>query len=235
LVREDSNLNLNEIRSLATSIGMTGGAVLVSDRMATLSNERKEIIQALLPLIPSQPQVLDRFQQKEPRMLKQELQTKAGAWPVIAYFNWEARDVDLTFRPTDWGFPARKTWIAREFWSGEVYTWQGDLIFPKVPSHAVKLMTLHEENGGCIYLGSDFHFSQGYEIKSWLEKDDALIFTMKIDRVARGEIFLWLPKTPERILQDGQEISWEPTAVDKVYCLKATIDQESKFFVAMKA
>jgi hypothetical protein len=234
LVREDSNLDLNEIRSLATCIGMTGGAVLVSDRMATLSEERKQIVQALLPLIPSQPQALDRFQQKEPRMLKQELHTAAGAWPVIAFFNWETEPVDLVFRPTEWGFPAGKTWIAREFWSGEVHTWQGDLLFRQVPRHAVKLLTLHEQNGGCLYLGSDFHFSQGYELKNWLGMDNTLNFTIRLDRLANGQVFLWLPRPPETILQDGIEIPCKATAADKIYMFRATIDQESNFKLTMQ-
>lgn len=234
LVREDSNLDLNEIRSLATSIGMTGGAILVSDRMSRLSEERKAIIQALLPVIPSQPQVLDRFEHKEPFMLKQDLHTAAGVWPVVAIFNWESVAKDMIFRPTNWGLPHGKTWIAREFWSGEVHVWQGDLRLQQVPKHAVQLLTLHELSGGCLYLGSEFHFSQGYEVKSWLEKGNSLTFKLKLDRTAHGDIFLWLPKLPEVILQDGLQIPWATTPTENVFTLRAKIDGEAQFSLTLK-
>ncbi len=229
LVREDSNLDLDEVHSLATSIGMTGGAVLVSDRMSTLSEERKKIIQALLPVIPSQPQVLDRFEHREPFMLKQELHTAAGTWPVVAFFNWESDAKDLVFRPTDWGFPRGKKWIAREFWNGEIHAWHGDLIFRQVPKHSVRLFTLHEQTGGCLYLGSEFHFSQGYEVKHWLEKGNSLSFAIKLGRLASGNIFVWLPQALKTVFQDGLEIPWERTEMDDVYRFKASIDDEANF------
>ncbi len=234
LVREDSNLNLDEIHSLASTIGMTGGAILVSDRISTLSEERKAIIRALLPVIPSQPQVLDRFERKEPFMLKQELRTAAGAWPVVAIFNWEDRAKDMLFRPTDWGFPTGKTWIAREFWSGEVYRWQGDLTLQAVPRHGVKLLTLHELNGGCLYLGSDFHFSQGFEVRSWQETGNQLTFKVELGRLAQGEIFLWLPRPPKLILQDENEIAWSTAAAENVYYFRAKIEGDAQFRLSLK-
>jgi len=234
LVREDSNLDLNEVRSLATTIGMTGGAILVSDRMPTLNDERRRIIQALLPVIPSQPQVLDRFERKEPYMLKQELHTATGAWPVIALFNWEDAAKDMTVRPTEWGFPDGKNWIAREFWSGEIRIWQGDLILKGVAKHGVRLLTLHELNGGSLYLGSDFHFSQGYEVKGWREDGNSLTFKVLLGRLASGKIFLWLPREPETILHDGKEILWEPTSSENVYSFIARIDGEAQFILKLK-
>jgi alpha-galactosidase len=234
LVREDSNLDLNEVRSLATTIGMTGGAILVSDRMPTLSQDRRAIIQALLPVIPSQPQVLDRFERKEPYKLKQELHTAAGVWPVIAIFNWEPVAKDLIVRPTDWGFPDGKTWITREFWSGEVHVWQGDLTLHEVPKHGVKLFTLHELTGGSLYLGSDFHFSQGYEVKSWREEGNSLIFKLSLGRLASGRVFLWLPSEPETILQDGNEILWETTAAENIYSFIAEIIWEAQFSLKLR-
>lgn len=234
LVREDSNLDLNEVQSLATSIGMTGGAILVSDRMPSLSEERRSIIQALLPVIPSQPQILDRFKRKEPYQLKQDLHTAAGAWPLIAIFNWEDQSKDVIVESSDWGFPKGKTWIAREFWSGEIYTWKDDLVLSEIPKHGVRLLTLHELNGGSLYLGSDFHFSQGYEVKSWREKGNSLTFKLDLGRVAKGQIYLWLPRQPQSANQDGQEIPWQASKTENVYSFLLNVVGETQFSLELK-
>ncbi|MEA4813267.1 MAG: glycoside hydrolase family 36 protein [Anaerolineaceae bacterium] len=229
LVREDCKLSLPEIHSLATAIGMTGGAMLVSDRMPTLSDERREIIQALIPVIPSQPHVLDFFERKDPCMLKHSLQNSVGSWPILAAFNWENKPRDILIRADAWKFHTGKDWIAREFWSGEIYTWHGDLLMKQIAPHGVRLLTIHALSGKAIYLGSEFHFSQGFEVKSWLEDARSIKFSISLGRSARGKAFLWLPKSPAMLTQDGLELPWEATNFENVYAFAAKINGQSQF------
>lgn len=224
LVREDSNLSLDEVRSLATTIGMTAGAVLISDRLSTLSEERLPIVQALLPVIQNQVQIVDRFEHAEPYMLKQDLHTAAGAWPVIAIFNWESQARDLPLAPSEWGLPKGKKWIAREFWSGQIFQWEGELLLKNLPPHGAYLLTLHEQTGASVYLGSEFHFSQGYELEKWHEDEHELRFTLKLGRIASGKIYLWLPRKPRFVSVNGLEATCQNTDTENVYAIPLEID-----------
>jgi 7-keto-8-aminopelargonate synthetase-like enzyme len=100
LVRPDSRLSLDEVRTLATAIGMTGGSVMLSDKMAALPEERNEIAAALLPPMQADVQVLDWLDAETPQKLRLDLQGAAGSWQVLAYFNcWIAQSQPTYAQP----------------------------------------------------------------------------------------------------------------------------------------
>lgn len=86
LVREDSALTLPEIQTLATVIALTGGAVLLSDNMASLSSERLQIVKALIPPINLRAQVIDWMESGTPNCLRLDLNGVIGRWRTLFHF-----------------------------------------------------------------------------------------------------------------------------------------------------
>ena len=210
LVRPDSELSLAEVQTLATTIAMTGGALLLSDDLTRLPAERLHIAQSLMPPLQSAAQIRGRFAANPPSNLLQKLTSPAGEYWLLALFNWSAKPADLTFIPAEWGFDPAQEWIGREFWTGEVFTIRsGRLDFRSVAAHGCRLFGLRPLDGQPLYLGSDIHFSQGMEVSRWAWNGDSLELTLDVSRAAQGSCLVYCPDAPTAIEQDGQPLSIE--------------------------
>ncbi len=206
LVRADSKLTLPEVQSLATAIGLSGGALLLSDDMSKLDEDRLRIAQSLLPVFPPNPQVVDLFEKSMPSKMRQVLQTPAGERQLIALFNWSDQPQDLELNLKAFGL-TEKAWLMREFWTGEWAEVESGYVFREVPAHGVRLLTLSPLQK-IAYLGSDLHASQGIELQSWKVWGSKLSFTLDLGREAEGRVFLYCPSVPATITVDGKEAYW---------------------------
>ena len=228
LVREDSNLSLAEVQSLATAISITGGAILISDDMTTLGPERLRIAANLLPPLPPNPIVKDLFTSNMPSQLEHTLKNPEGEWKLIALFNWEDQPADLTLNLNDWGL-GRQPQLMREFWSGEIAIIEDQHIFRKVPPHGVRLIALRQPSP-VSYLGSDLHLSQGTELKSWAVDNSKLEFTLDLGRVIEGNCYLWLPSSPSQVLQDGIPVDYQAID-DNIFKIPVNIQPDCRIQV----
>ena len=206
LVRADSKLTLPEVQSLASAISLTGGAILISDDMSKLSEDRLRIAQNLLPVLPPNPQVVDLFEKSMPTKLRQVMQTPAGERQVIALFNWSDDPQDLELNLRAFGLEG-KPWLMREFWTGEWAEVETQFTFQQVPAHGVRLMTLSPLQK-IAYLGSDLHVSQGIELQSWKVTRSRISLQLNLGREAEGRIYLYCQSVPLSVKVDGQEVYW---------------------------
>src|SRR5262249_33825410 len=87
----DTHLDLDEIRALATAVGLTGGMALVSDRMATLAPERLDILARLLPPMRQRVQPRSYFEHGIPAKVTTRVERAWGSWLLAGVFNGEAR------------------------------------------------------------------------------------------------------------------------------------------------
>ena len=212
LVRDDSNLSLAEVQSLATAISLSGGAFLISDDMTRLSPERLKLAASLLPILPPNPVVPDLFTSYMPTQLGQTLQNSAGEWTLIALFNWDDQPADIKLTLSDWGLEASEDYLLREFWTGEIVLAEKQHTFRQVPAHGVRLVAVRE-SGPIAYLGSDLHISQGIELKEWRIDKSKLKFKLDLGRNVEGNCYLRLPSLPSQIFQNGKPTEWQ--AVDE--------------------
>ena len=210
LTRPDTDLTLAEVQSLATAIGMTGGALLISDDMTRLPEERLRIARALVPHVPPNPRVLDGFDVPMPARLVQSLESPVGPYSLIAFFNWSDHCQDLRFQPSEWGLEPGREWFGREFWTGDAAFFGDEWFFHAVPAHGCRLFTLRELTEQVLYAGSDLHFSQGMEVSAWQSREGITNFTLSLGRDAQGTCYLLCPRLPVEVLCDGQSVQWEP-------------------------
>lgn len=230
LVRADTKLTLAEIQTLATATAMTGGSLLLSDDLSTLSPDRLRIAEALLPMLGKRPEMPDWFDRETPSRIKLDLEGPEGGWTLIALFNWASTAEEILFRPSDFRLAEGDYW-ARSFWDGKVYRIERGLPlrFPGIPAHGCVLLALRIANEGkARYLGGDLHFSQGSEVAEWSEEEHGLRLRLDLERRTEGWIELALPRNPAAVRVDGVAVKLE-IAREGVYRVHVTGQSEVTF------
>ena len=194
LIRPDTHLSLEEVETLATAIGMTGGSLLLSDDLPKLPAERMRLAEVLLPVLGERAQVLDWFDAEMPSLLRLDLLNDTGEWHLVTRFNWQEVAADLAIAPEDFGLPAGEYWV-NDFWrekvchlkAGEKY------LASAVAPHGCVLLALRKAQAAPQYLGSNLHFSMGREVAEWQSNASELTATLRLPRTSEGIVKIALP------------------------------------------
>lgn len=235
LLRPDTLLTVAEQRSLASAIALSGGALLLSDDLGRLPPERLRLAQALFPPIGQTPRLLDWFDSSEPSRLLLELSGPAGAWHLLALFNWADSPRDLNLRPADYPLPLAPGWWAREFWSETLVKFTDALTLPAIPAHGVALLALRPLTPGQPqYLGSGLHISQGLEVKEWAASPSALSLRLERPGRSQGMLALALPAAPREARLDGASLPWQ-AKVDGAYSFSVEFESAARLEIAWDA
>ena len=216
LLRPTTDLTLDEVQSLAAVIALGDGALLLSDDMGAVPEERLQIATALLPPVGKAAHVLDWFDSATPSRLRLDLENESGRWHLLGIFNWQDKPQVLELRLTDFGLDVESGEVlARDFWQGEFIPISiGRLHFKAIPPHGCLLLAVRQVGESQpSYLGGDLHISQGQEVSAW-HWDPAgatLDFTLERPGHAEGKIDLYLPKEPVSLAVGDQVSSWNCT------------------------
>jgi alpha-galactosidase len=216
LLRPETDLTLAEIQSLATVIALTGGSLLLSDDLPNLPPDRLRIAELLLPVMDSQPRVLDWADSPTPGKLRLDLENESGKWCLLAVFNWDEKGQEMSLSLSDFDLTENQEYSAREFWgnsNSEFKTHKirnGMMPSMHIPAHGVALFAIRSILEGVpTYIGSDLHISQGLEVTSWDADDDGLHLVIKRPGNAQGGIVLNLPKSPQSVILNGNPCAFE--------------------------
>lgn len=229
LVRPETNLSQAEVQTLATAIAFSGGALLLSDDLTELPEERRRMVAALLPLIGQRPQVIDLFDQPSPTCLRIDLTGPAGSWHLLAKINWEDRPINWTFAPEDFRLEPGKYWL-RSFWDRWIAAVEPgvEVTMPPLPAHGCAMIALRGRSDAApVYLGSDLHVSQGHEISSWNPTAGGVNLDLALPRRASGSIYLALPRQPRVVLVESKIIHWSEV-LPFVYQIDLEFDQKTR-------
>ena len=218
LLRPDSQLTLPEIQTLATAIALNGGFLLLSDDLSQVPTERLQIAKQLLPLIGQRPRVLDWFDASTPRLLRLDLENVTGKWHLLAIFNWDGAERDVTLPLAKFDLDSAD-YFAREFWTGESFRISGGMLNLKgIPAHGVKILALTpiSSTNEPKYLGSNLHISQGLEVTHWsVTPSNGVRLSLERPGNSQGEIELYLPGNLTKILVHQQEVKWQSLGNDR--------------------
>ena len=146
MVRDNrTRMDLEEVRTLATVIGLTDGMAVLSDRMDKLPAERRRMVAQVRDLSGGRPEVLDLFEQARPELVV----SRRDDGLDVGVLNMGERPrrtvVDLR-RPGLLGqLPASLADDGElvEFWTGAVVPVRGGLAdFGEVPPHGARVVRL---------------------------------------------------------------------------------------------
>ncbi|RJQ41169.1 MAG: alpha-galactosidase [Anaerolineaceae bacterium] len=226
LVRDQSDLSLQEVQTLATVIAMSGGSMIFSDDLTALSNERLQLAARLLPPLTTRMVVLDWLQNQYPHCLRTKVQSALGEWDLLAQVNWEDKECSASLSCKSFGLPDGTYWIS-DFWGKRVNRNNdicslGEFI---IPAHGCLLLAVRPlQDGKNQYLGSDLHFSQGIEVKKWTVRKNGARFVLDLDKKVSGNIYLSIPFSPVKIESSDDILNFEKIGQD-IYALQVHLEK----------
>jgi alpha-galactosidase len=216
MVREDETaLTLDEVRTLATVIALSGGMVLDSDNLSRLNDERREIISMMLPVYGRSGKPLDLFTAEGmPRLFELD----CGTHRMLGVFNWgddpTTVEVPLPDAPVH----------VFEVWSRRYLGRHQDRFTPEVPPHGCALLALRADEGRPEVVGSTFHLLQGaMEIIRETWEGNVLSVRLRAVAVQEGELFLFVPPGTGAPRASGAEAS---RVGDEVWALRLTVTRD---------
>jgi alpha-galactosidase len=184
-------LTLDEVRTLATAIGLSGGIVLDSDNLPAMSPERVDIVSLLLPPWGETALPLDLFEEGMPSLFQLPVERPWESWTLLGVFNWE--DVACTLKVP---LPPGRLHVF-DLWSGQYAgILSGEATFPGVPAHGCKLLALRQVQDRPQVVSSTFHFTQGaLEIEDARYDQGRRRLALSLRPVAKkeGELVLYAP------------------------------------------
>ena len=151
---------LEEARVTATVVALPGQMMFAGDRLAELSSERMRLLQQSLPVCDVHPMDLyPVFEMSSVWDLK--VRRSFGEWDVVALFNWNDEEAEIGFGFDELGLERSKSFAVHEFWTDKFMGIHDGDFRMAVPSHAVRLLVVHEAQGRPQFLSSDRHQTQG--------------------------------------------------------------------------
>jgi alpha-galactosidase len=218
LLARDSETALTdeEVRTLATVIGLSGGLVLDSDNLARLSKDRRRIISLLLPPYGRSAVPLDLFRSEMPELFELD----CASHKLLGVFNWddEPATVDVALPPSD-------THVF-EVWSQQYLgVHRGHTSFDIRP-HGVKLLGLRPALDRPQLVGSGFHLLQGAcEIQEEVWDGESLRLSLRPVAIREGDLLTHLPRrygSPKIAGRRGVSIAPER---DETWLLRFTLNK----------
>lgn len=198
LVRqEDTHLTPAEVQTLATVLALSGGSLLVSDDLQTLSAERLEWLGRLIPPLQGRAWVLDALETAQPSQIVLEQSGPAGRWWLIARLNWDDRPRSHSIDLWHFGVPDAPAYHWVDAWDEQAGISAGpQLHLTSIPAHGVRLLAVRPATGKPCWMGDTLHVSQGQVVRAWHGEGRALHARLGIGRPRRGRAWLWLPGEP---------------------------------------
>ncbi len=223
LLRPETRLTLEEIRTLASVIALSGGSLFLSDDLPALPPERLRIAESLLPLIGQAARIPNWLDQHTPSRLRLDLENSSGMWHLLALVNWQDQAQEMQLDLSSFGLDPTAPYHLREFWRGQAgVIANGRFELGSLPAHGTALCALRPLNPGAPqYLGSDLHVSQGLEINTWEASPHALHFSLRRPGRVRGKIWVSLPRLPQQVSCNGAPAQFELNGTDCCITLDA--------------
>ncbi|HWQ83492.1 MAG TPA: hypothetical protein VN363_02935, partial [Anaerolineales bacterium] len=162
-----------------------------------------------------------------PRRLRLDLENALDRWVLLAYFNWSANPDKISLFPNDFSLPDNPPCIAREFWTGGLYSLSSETAAEiTIPPHGVRLFAARLFSPDVpAYLGGDIHISQGLEVSGWqvAETSDHHTLEISLERpgLTQGCIDLYLPTPPHQAFLNGKPL---PASELQPRCYRFNLD-----------
>jgi hypothetical protein len=203
----DSNLVLNEMRTLTTVVGLSGGLVLDSDHLPAVRRGRLEYLRRVLPPYGRSAVPLDLFEREHPQVLVLPVTTSWGSWTVVALINWDDHTCATTLNLAQLGLPAG-AYHVYNYWRRRYLGAVCDQVtIDEHQPHETVLLLLKRASDVPQVLTSTFHILQGaVEIKGVQSLPDRLVVQMDKRGKQFGRLLFAVPaaRPVAKVLVNGR-------------------------------
>jgi alpha-galactosidase len=210
LVRPDSELTLDEVKTLTSVIGLSGGAFLVSDDMTTLPPDRIQLIQKVMPVHSFPVDVLDLFQNTVPETVMVNCLSPQENWKVIARYNWKDQADQVTINLQEFNFPAGEYWV-RSFWDNQVQSIKSNtpLVF-NISAHGCVVLAIRPFDANIpAYLGGYVHILQGLELTTLKRNRNGMTLIVDLAQQMEGWVDVYYPDAVKSVSINEKAANWQ--------------------------
>ncbi|MCS7286437.1 MAG: alpha-galactosidase [Anaerolineae bacterium] len=196
---DQSNLVLNEVRSLVSIVGLSGGAVVDSDNLLSLRRGRSNYLRRILPPSPESATTVDLFRHEQPSIMVMKIKRPWGEWWVAGVLNWSNRTVTTNLTLEELGIPPGRYHVYN-YWRGRYLgVTDGTIILKRHQPHETVLLGIRPSLSEPQLLSSTFHITQGgveiQEVKRLVAgKELRLWFHLKKPGIQFGKLLFVLPE-----------------------------------------
>ncbi len=235
LVRQDDNeLTEDEVKLWLSIVALSGGAVLLSDRMVEVSEERLSLLDRILPVYRQGAIAVDALENANPRIFALPVETQSGNWAVVAVVNLNESPIDVTVPLETIGLDSSVKHHVFNFWQGKYLGLiERQVSVTGLQPHTLKLLLIKPESKEPAVLSTSMHYSQGaVEIADidWNSGSNELSLRVTRDTRHEESIFFvfneeWIPS---RAYVDDEMVSFveiapEVVAVKHKFCTGQTV------------
>lgn len=189
LVRDDrTKMTLDEVRTMAAVIGLSGGMVLSSDDLDKMPDARRDLLAMTLPSLPAAAVPIDLMDRDMPERFEAVYDRDFDPLRLVGLFNFEdvTRDLVLDLPSGDWH--------VFELWD-ERYrgVCAGSVTFDVVPPHASRIIALRPADGRPRVVGTTGHIGLGLldiTAQEWRPGKRQLDVTLAALGRARRKVFV---------------------------------------------
>lgn len=156
-----SPLTLDQARVWATLEGLTGQALMSSDRLPDLGDDRVELLRRVYPATDIRP--LDLFPTDQyKRIWDLKVNHLGRQYDVVGVFNFEDEKADQVYLNwSELGLPAGKPVHVFDFWNQEYLgAWPEGMAVPTAPT-SCRVLTLLPDSGNIQLISTSRHITQG--------------------------------------------------------------------------
>jgi alpha-galactosidase len=207
LVREDrTKLTLDEVRALATAVGLTGGMTLVSDDLTQLAPDRIDLLSMLLPPLPRSATPSDLMLRDMPERLDIAFDRDFDPMRIVGLFNFEDAAKDIVC-----ALPEGR-WHAFELWS-ERYLGvvEDEVTLALVEVHGCRVVALRPANDAPALVATNAHIGMGaLDVVHAGQERDTLVLRLEPAGRRRRKLFVATGgRRVARVTVDGLEAAFE--------------------------
>jgi len=166
-------LTIDMARAWATLQGLTGQALMASDCLYDLPEERVEILKRVFPAVDIRPVDLFPVEQNK-RIWDLKIHHLGRDYDVVGCFNFESSESSgLELKWSDIGLPEGALVHVFDFWNGEYLgCWEKGIYVPLDPA-SVRVFALHVATAEPQLISTSRHITQGWVDLHSLSYDSA--------------------------------------------------------------
>ena len=168
-----SPLTLDQARVWATLEGLTGQALMSSDRLPDLSPERVELLRRVYPAVNIRP--LDLFpSERNKRIWDLKINHLGCDYDVVGVFNFDTEHAEQTrLNWKELGLPDNQAVHVFDFWNQEYLgAWAKGMVVAASPT-SCRVLTLLSDNGQIQLISTSRHITQGWVDLTELSRNEA--------------------------------------------------------------
>ncbi len=197
---DESDLVLNEMRTLVSVVGLCGGLTLSGDNFPTIRKGRLKYLRQILPPYGKAAAPLDLFENEMPSILALPIETDWGRWLVAGVINWGDHTTETVVDLSQLGLNPDQSYHVYNYWRRRYLgIARSRLLLPWHQPHCTALLLFKPVSDEPDLLTSTFHITQGgVEIKA-LERrvtdEEARTLVVELEKsgVQFGQLLFTVP------------------------------------------